>query len=94
MDDFEWAENFPPFRPEGAVVSPGGELWVELWLPEGSDSRWELFDDGGQWLGSVLLPPGRRLIGFGHGQGDGEVAYLIHTDEYDLKWLERYRIVR
>ncbi len=94
IDDFEWAEVLPPFQPEGAIVSPEGDLWVQRWLPAGSESRWECFDAGGSWLGSVVLPPGHTLIGFGRGPEVHPVAYLTYTDEFDLKWLERYRVVR
>jgi len=94
VDDFQWAESFPPFHADGVLVAPGNEVWVERWLPPEADSRWECFDDHGVWLGSVVLPPGHRLVGFGHGPDDGEVAFLTRTDAFDLKWLERYRIVR
>ena len=32
---------------------------------------------------------GRRLLGFGDG---ADLAYMVHTDEFDLKWVERYHI--
>ncbi len=38
----------------------------------------------------VALPPGRQLLGF----GAGDIAYLVRKDEFDLRWVERYRIVR
>jgi len=94
VDDFEWAETFPAFRNDRTLISPEGEAWVERWVPVGSDTRLELFDQEGIWQGSVLLPPYRRLIGFGQGPEGGEVAYLVRADEYDLKWLERYRVKR
>lgn len=75
------------------MISAEGTLWVERWLPVGSDSRWECFDDEGVWLGSVVLPPRHHLLAFGRGQGGHEVAYFTYTDEYDLMWLERYRVV-
>jgi hypothetical protein len=94
VDDFEWAETFPSFRHERTLISSRGEAWVERWMPIGSDSRWEVFDAEGLWLGSVVLPPRRQIIGFGSGPDGGEVAYLTRTDEYDLKWLERHRVIR
>lgn len=94
VDDFEWAEIFPAFRNDRALISRRGEVWVERWVPVGSDSRLEVFDSEGIWLGSVVLPPRRRLVGFGQGPDGGEVAYLTRTNEYDLKWLERYRVTR
>lgn len=94
IDDFEWAEVFPPFRSDRAIISLLGEVWVERHLPVDKDSRWEVFDQEGAWQGSVTLPAGYQLLGFGHGGEGREVAYLTRTDEFQLKWLERHRIVR
>jgi len=94
VDDFEWAETFPAFRNDRTLISPPGDAWVERWVPVGSDTRLEVFDQEGIWQGSVILPPRRQLIGFGQSPSGGNVAYLTRTDEYDLKWLERYRILR
>ena len=94
VDDFEWAETFPAFRNDRTLISPRGEAWVERWVPVGSNTRLEVFGEEGSWKGSVVLPPRRQLIGFGQGPSGGEVAYLVRTDEYDLKWLERYRVIR
>ena len=94
VDDFEWAATFPAFRTDRTLISSRGEAWVERWSPVSSDTRLEVFDDEGSWQGSVFLPPRRHLIGFGHGQDSGDVAYLVRTDEFDLKWLERYLVIR
>jgi len=101
VDDFQWAETLPVFRPDRTRVSLEGEAWVERWLPPDSASRMDVFNEDGILAGSVFLPPGRQLLGFGRGQradgpgkNGGEVAYLVRTDEHDLKWLERYRVIR
>jgi hypothetical protein len=92
--DYEWAEEFAPFRADRARVSPSGELWVERWLPAHRTPEMDVFDGEGVRLGFVALPAGRELIGFGS-TADGEpAAYLVRSDEFDLKWLERYRVVR
>jgi hypothetical protein len=88
---YEWAEALPRFRSGRTRVSPLGEAWVEPFLPVDSAPRMEVFDEAGVWRGSIQLPTGRRLIGFGKSQ---ETVYLVRTDELDLKWLERYRVVR
>jgi hypothetical protein len=92
--DYEWAEDFPPFRPDRSRVSPAGELWVERWLPVSRDPQMDIFDGAGVKLGTVDLPPGRDLIGFGSTADGSPAVYLVRTDEFDLKWLERYRILR
>jgi hypothetical protein len=94
IDDSEWAETFPPFRPDRSRVSPAGEVWVQRWLPSDQPQRMDVFDSTGILRGSVEIPEGSRLIGFGRGSGDGEVAYLVRTDDLGLQWLERYRVVR
>jgi hypothetical protein len=42
----------------------------------------------------VDLPEGRELIGFGTTANGDPAVYLVRTDEFDLKWLERYRVLR
>jgi hypothetical protein len=88
---YQWAETLPRFRSGRTRVSPLGEAWVEPFLPVDSASRVEVFDEAGVWRGGIPLPAGRRLIGFG---ASGETVYLVRTDDFDLKWLERYRVVR
>jgi hypothetical protein len=94
IDDSEWAETFPPFRPDRSRVSPAGEVWVQRWLPSDQPQRMDVFDSTGILKGSVEIPERSRLIGFGKGSGDGEVAYLVRTDDLGLQWLERHRVVR
>jgi hypothetical protein len=94
VDDSEWAETHPPFRPEWSRVSPAGEVWVQRWLPSDEQQRMDVFDSAGILRGSVEVPAESRLIGFEAGSGAGEVAYLVRTDDLGLQWLERYRVVR
>ena len=94
VDDFGWAETLPPFHQDRIWVSSKGEVWIERYLPVDSLPRMEIFDEGGFHRGSIHLPPRRRLIGLGRSEEGDELAYLVRNDEYDLKWLERYRVVR
>jgi hypothetical protein len=87
IDSFEWPDVTPPFRYGRAVVSPDGALWVERYVPAGTDPMIDVFDGEGHKVGAITLPAARRVVGF----GDGTV-YLARTDEYDLQWLERYRL--
>ena len=48
----------------------------------------------GEKMGSVTLPEGRELLGWGTTEDGAPAAYLARRDEFDLMWLERYRIVR
>jgi hypothetical protein len=94
LADFEWAEEFAPFRPDRSMISPAGRLWVQRWLPPDQDPRMDVFDGEGRKLGSVDLPADRQLIGFGTTADGTPAVYLVRTDEFDLKWLERYRLMR
>jgi hypothetical protein len=94
LGDFEWAREFAPFQPDRSLVSPAGELWVERWLPADLPPQLDVFDGQGVKVGTVDLPGGRQIIGFGTTSAGEPAAYLVRTDEVDLKWLERYRIVR
>jgi hypothetical protein len=94
VSDYDWADVLPGFQPGRARISAEGELWVERFMPAGRETRWEVFDQAGRWLGSVTLPPRYQLIGFGRAGSGNEVAYLARTDDFELKWLERFRVVR
>lgn len=87
LDSYEWPDVAPPFRYGRAIVSPDGALWVERYVPAGADPVIDVFDGEGQKVGAITLPAARRVVGF----GDGTV-YLARTDEFDLQWLERYRL--
>jgi hypothetical protein len=90
VEDEEWGEIFPPFRNRRAVVSPANDVWVFRWLPLDRPPMMDVFGPDGVLKGSVVIPAGSRLIGFGRG---GEVAYFVRSDEVDLQWLARYRVV-
>ncbi len=94
VEDQEWGETFPPFRNRRSVVSPDNEVWVVRWLPVDQPPMMDVFGSDGVLKGSVIIPERSQLIGFGRGSEDGDVAYFVRTDEVDLKWLERYRVVR
>jgi len=94
LTNYEWADRYPPFRWEQASVSPDGRLWVQRWLNPGVAPMADVFDRAGEKEGSVEFPLGRRLVGWGTTRNGDPAVYLVRTDEFDLKWLERYRIVR
>ena len=89
VEDFEWPESFPPFRSGRTLVSPEGEAWVERYVPADAPAKCEVFGPDGVRAGTVVLPPGSRLLGFGRDR-----VYLVRTDDVGLKWLERYVVHR
>jgi hypothetical protein len=94
LDDFEFAEVFPPFQNGRTLVSPAGEAWVERMGHVSVPMELDIFDGQGVRIATVEMPQGSRLIGFGHRPGGGDVAYVARMDEVGLWWLERYRIER
>jgi hypothetical protein len=94
VEDLDWGETFPPFRQGQSMVSPSNEVWVQRWLPVDETPRMDVFGPDGARMGSVQIPEDSQLIGFGGGPGGEEVAYFTRSDEFDLQWLERYRVVR
>lgn len=84
-NDFEWPETKPAFPPGSLRVAPDGNIWLRRHAPAGQAPLYDVLDDAGRRLGSVRLPAGRTLEGF----GDGDV-YLSRTDDLDFVWLERY----
>jgi hypothetical protein len=92
VDGETWGETFPPFRDRSARVSPANDLWVQRWLPADSPPRMDIFGPDAVRKGSVVIPRGAELLGFGQGPGGENRAYFVRTDEVGLQWLERYLI--
>lgn len=93
-DDFAWPEELPLLRYDGTRVTPWGDAWVARMLPHGVTPRIEVFDDAGTWIGYIPVPEGSTLVGFGHTGDGGAAAYLVRSDDVELKWLSRYRVRR
>jgi hypothetical protein len=86
IDDDDWPEVKPPF-PAGAVaVTPEGNVWVRRHVRAGSPLQYDVFDEDGRLVQTVVLPERGRVVGFGNG-----VVFVARSDQYDLQWLERYQ---
>jgi hypothetical protein len=83
----DWPEAKPPFVTNGVWVSPASEAWVERSVPAGSGRVFDIFGANGTLTRRVVLPEGRRLMGFGKG-----VIYTRRSTEDDLQILERFRL--
>jgi hypothetical protein len=85
VDRFQWPEEKPPFDPDGVNIAPDDRLWVARYEPAGDPPVIDVFDRRGQHVGTVVLPEGRYVIGFGE-----ESVYLARRDDLGFQWLERY----
>ncbi|MDH3457084.1 MAG: hypothetical protein OER90_09595, partial [Gemmatimonadota bacterium] len=86
-DDLEWPAVMPAFEAASVYVTPWGELWVARSMPAGSGPTFDVFDSNAQLVRRIVLPDGRRLVGFGK-----NAVFAVRIDEFDLNWLERYRV--
>ena len=87
INDYEWPEAKPAFDPGGVFVSPDGEAWVLRHAPAGAGVTYDVFDARGNLRTQVRFDGSRRVIAFGEG-----TVYVVRFDEYDLQYLEKYRM--
>ena len=87
IDSYQWPDVMPAFQPGGVRVSRAGEVWVERYVSAGTAPTFDVFDGNGRLVRRVILPDGRQLVGFGR-----NAVYVTRADEYDLLFLEKYRL--
>lgn len=87
LDQFDWPDVKPPFYDGLIPVDGRGRAWVRRHLDAGEPPMYDVFGSDARHVGSVVLPEGRRIVGFGDG-----VLYAVVLDEFDLNYLERYAI--
>jgi hypothetical protein len=69
------------------MFSDDGRLWIQRTTRAGAPQTFDIFDSDGERIEQVILPQGRRLLGFGRG-----TVYAVIKDEFDLEYVERYRV--
>lgn len=87
LDDYTWPEVKPAFYARPIRVDRTGRAWVRRHQRAGLPPRYDLFDGTGALAMSVVLPMGRRVVGFGEG-----ALYAVRMDEVGLQYLERYAV--
>ena len=85
IKSLKWPATKPAAR--NVVVSPSGEAWVERYVAAGTPREYDVFGADGKLVRRVVLPAGRRLVGFGKG-----VVYLKETTADELSFLEQYKL--
>lgn len=81
----EWPEVLPPFVENRMIVSPSGEAWVMRSAAAGGNTRYDVFDDGGNYVRAFVVGPRRRVVGFGP-----SLIYMVYRDDLDLEYVEAY----
>lgn len=87
IDRYTWPDRKPPFYGGRVPIDPRGRAWVRRHVDAGDASTYDVFDRTGNRVGTVVLDPGKRVLGF----GDGSV-YVVAFDDLDLNYLERYTL--
>ncbi|MGD2122438.1 MAG: hypothetical protein PVJ76_11870 [Gemmatimonadota bacterium] len=85
INQYTWPEVKPPIHSGRLPVDPSGRAWVRRHVRAGEPSTYDVFDEAGNRVVTVLLDPGKRVIGFG-----ANAVYVVSYDEFDLNYLERY----
>ena len=88
QDPADWPEYLPPFLDDALEFDPDGTLWVRRTGPAGAAPTYDVINAEGRVTRQVEFPPRTRLVGFG---ANGAV-YVARSDEFDLEYLQRYRI--
>jgi hypothetical protein len=86
IDSLDWPETKPAFADDGIWVTPEGYMWVRRQVAAGEPVRFDVFGPDANLRGAIMLPAGRRIVGFGR-----DTVYVTRTDDLGLQWLERYR---
>lgn len=81
--------DLPPYRPplRSTHVGRDGALWVELNGPSPDSADWVVLDSQLAPRGLVTLP-----LSMDPAASDGDVAWVVETDEFDVPWLVRLRV--
>ena len=87
INAYEWPEYMPAFDATRVQISLVGDVWVKRFLAANEPPTFDIFNGAGRLVRRVILPEARELVGFGDG-----VIYLARIDEFDLQWLEKYRL--
>jgi hypothetical protein len=84
---YDWPATMPAFTSRAVTTAPNGDAWVRRSQQAGEASVYDVFGSDGELREQVVFSEGRQVIGFG-----AESVYTVYFDEFDLQWLERYRM--
>ena len=70
------------------LLAEDGALWIQDYPRPGESAGWRAFDEGGEWVRSLALPAGARLLDIGADWA------LVHTrDDLDVERLAVHALV-
>ncbi len=82
---YTWPERKAAFYGGRIPIDLRGRAWVRRHGRAGEATRYDVFDTSVNRVGTVEMPHGKRIVGFGTNS-----VYVVAFDEFDLNYLERY----
>lgn len=88
LEEMPYPSTYPAFA--DLTVDPDGNLWVLDYAAPGSEERrWTVFSPEGRALGSVITPPGLRVLEIGR-----DYVLGVWQDELDVEFVRLHRLDR
>jgi hypothetical protein len=88
LEEMPYPATYPAFA--DLMVDAAGDLWVLDYPRPGSDERrWTVFSGEGVALGTVLTPPGLRVLDIGT-----DYVLGVWQDELDVEYVRLFRLDR
>lgn len=87
VEQLPFADVVPPFDENSLRALPDGRLLIKRMRWSGSrGNEYDIVDRSGRRTGTMVLPDGQRIVGFGDG-----VVFIAAADDDGIQRLERHR---
>lgn len=87
VDPPSWPESLAPFLGDALRFDAAGHLWVRRTTPAGAPPIYDVIDRDGRLVRKVTLPMRSHIVGF----GANHAIYVVHTNDDDVQFLQRFR---
>jgi hypothetical protein len=86
-DPPSWPESLAPFLGGALRFDATGHLWVRRTTAAGAPPIYDVVDPQGQLVRKVTLPLRSHIVGF----GTNDAIYVVHRNDDDVQFLQRFR---
>jgi hypothetical protein len=87
VDPPSWPDSLPPFLGGALRFDTAGHLWVRRTTPAGARPTYDVIDMDGRLVRKVILPQHSHIVGF----GANHAIYVVHRNDDDVQFLQRFR---
>lgn len=87
VDPPSWPESLAPFLGGALRFDAAGHLWVRRTTAAGAPPIYDVIDRDGRLVRKVTLPRHSHIVGF----GANHAIYVVHTNDDDVQFLQRFR---